>query len=112
MDPCRAKDYHRRRPHSALNIAEVAVERRHTHRRQRRDLLDAQRRVVVAADPVGWGMTSEPAGRKVRADAQKNRQRLLDVAVRALSEQGADVAPATIARLADVGVGTLYRHFS
>jgi AcrR family transcriptional regulator len=57
------------------------------------------------------GTTSEPAGRTVRADAQKNRQRLLEVAVRALSEQGADVAPATIAKLAGVGVGTLYRHF-
>ena len=57
------------------------------------------------------GATSEPAGRRVRADAQKNRQRLLEVAVRALSEQGADVAPATIAKLAGVGVGTLYRHF-
>jgi AcrR family transcriptional regulator len=57
------------------------------------------------------GTTSEPAGRRVRADAQKNRQRLLEVAVRALSEQGADVAPATIAKLAGVGVGTLYRHF-
>jgi AcrR family transcriptional regulator len=57
------------------------------------------------------GTTSEPAGRRVRADAQKNRQRLLEVAVRALSEQGADVAPAKIAKLAGVGVGTLYRHF-
>jgi AcrR family transcriptional regulator len=57
------------------------------------------------------GTTSEPAGRRVRADAQKNRQRLLEVAVRALTEQGADVAPATIAKLAGVGVGTLYRHF-
>ena len=60
---------------------------------------------------MGVGATSEPAGRRVRADAQKNRQRLLEVAVRALSEQGADVAPATIAKLAGVGVGTLYRHF-
>jgi AcrR family transcriptional regulator len=66
---------------------------------------------IRSAWQVGVAVTSEPAGRRVRADAQKNRQRLLEVAVRALSEQGADVAPATIAKLAGVGVGTLYRHF-
>jgi len=56
-------------------------------------------------------MTSGATGRRVRADGLKNRQRLLDVAVQAFAEQGADVAPATIAKLAGVGVGTLYRHF-
>jgi AcrR family transcriptional regulator len=56
-------------------------------------------------------MTTGATGRRVRADGLKNRQRLLDVAVQAFAEQGADVAPATIAKLAGVGVGTLYRHF-
>jgi AcrR family transcriptional regulator len=56
-------------------------------------------------------MTTGATGRRVRADGQKNRQRLLDVAVQAFAEQGADVSPATIAKLAGVGVGTLYRHF-
>jgi AcrR family transcriptional regulator len=56
-------------------------------------------------------MTSSSNGRKARADGQRNRQRLLEVAARAFAEQGADVAPRTIAKLAGVGVGTLYRHF-
>jgi AcrR family transcriptional regulator len=47
----------------------------------------------------------------VRADGQENRRRLLEVAARAFAEQGAEVPPREIAKLAGVGVGTLYRHF-
>jgi AcrR family transcriptional regulator len=46
-----------------------------------------------------------------RADAQRNRERLLEVAVRAFSHEGADVPLDAIAREAGVGIGTLYRHF-
>jgi AcrR family transcriptional regulator len=49
--------------------------------------------------------------RRARSDAQRNRQRLLDAAVRVLAGSGADVAPQAIAKEAGVGVGTLYRHF-
>jgi AcrR family transcriptional regulator len=49
--------------------------------------------------------------RGLRADARRNRQRLLDVAVRAFSEQGTDASLEAIARGAGVGIGTLYRHF-
>jgi AcrR family transcriptional regulator len=49
--------------------------------------------------------------RPLRADAQRNRDRLLDVAVRALSRDGPDVTLDAIAREAGVGIGTLYRHF-
>lgn len=49
--------------------------------------------------------------RPLRADAQRNRDRLLDVAVRALADGGADVTLEAIAREAGVGIGTLYRHF-
>ena len=56
-------------------------------------------------------MSSSPGGRKTRVDGQRNRQRLLEVAARAFADQGADVPPRTIAKLAGVGVGTLYRHF-
>lgn len=49
--------------------------------------------------------------RPMRADAQRNRQRLLDVAVRAFSHDGPDVTLDAIARQAGVGIGTLYRHF-
>ena len=48
--------------------------------------------------------------RRPRADAQRNRDRLLDVAVRALSTD-AHVPLEQIARDAGVGIGTLYRHF-
>ncbi|WP_329280230.1 TetR/AcrR family transcriptional regulator [Streptomyces sp. NBC_01451] len=49
--------------------------------------------------------------RGLRADARRNRQRLLDVAVSAFSERGTDASLESIAREAGVGIGTLYRHF-
>jgi AcrR family transcriptional regulator len=49
--------------------------------------------------------------RKLRADAQQNRDRILEVARVAFAEQGAETAFDDIARLAGVGSGTLYRHF-
>jgi AcrR family transcriptional regulator len=47
----------------------------------------------------------------MRADARRNRERLLEVAVRAFSQGGPDVTLDAIAREAGVGIGTLYRHF-
>ncbi len=55
-------------------------------------------------------MTSADA-RPLRADAQRNRDRLLEVAVRAFSHDSPDVTLESIARDAGVGIGTLYRHF-
>lgn len=49
--------------------------------------------------------------RPIRADAQRNRDRLLEVAVRAFSQDGPDVTLEAIAKNAGVGIGTLYRHF-
>jgi AcrR family transcriptional regulator len=46
-----------------------------------------------------------------RADARRNRDRLLEVAVRAFTQSGLDVTLDSIAREAGVGIGTLYRHF-
>src|SRR5579875_2933531 len=52
------------------------------------------------------------APRPMRADAQRNYQRLLDAAVAVFTERGADDASLEeIARRAGVGIGTLYRHF-
>lgn len=51
------------------------------------------------------------AARPLRADAQRNRDRLLDVAVRAFSHDGPEVTLDSIAKDAGVGIGTLYRHF-
>lgn len=52
-----------------------------------------------------------PSSRSVRADAAKNRQRLLDAATRVFTEQGPEAPFIEIARVAGVGVGTVYRHF-
>jgi AcrR family transcriptional regulator len=56
---------------------------------------------------------AEPAeaGRKPRADAQRNRERLLEAAKAAFAESGPDVSLDKIARRTGVGIGTLYRHF-
>ena len=53
----------------------------------------------------------KPAPRKPRADAQRNRQRILEVAKQAFTRSGADTSLDDIAKQAGVGPGTLYRHF-
>jgi AcrR family transcriptional regulator len=47
----------------------------------------------------------------MRADALRNRQRILDAAREAFTEHGEHAQMEDIARRAGVGVGTLYRHF-
>jgi AcrR family transcriptional regulator len=47
----------------------------------------------------------------LRADAQRNRRRLLDAARAAFGEYGVTASLDDIARAAGVGPGTLYRHF-
>ena len=54
---------------------------------------------------------SKSAGRKPRADAQRNRERILEVAKQAFTRSGANASLDDIAKQADVGPGTLYRHF-
>ena len=49
--------------------------------------------------------------RKPRADGARNRQLLIDAAKAGFSEVGLNVSLEEIARRADVGIGTLYRHF-
>jgi AcrR family transcriptional regulator len=51
------------------------------------------------------------AARKPRADAQRNRERLLEVAKQAFTRSGANTSLDDIAKQAGVGPGTLYRHF-
>jgi AcrR family transcriptional regulator len=48
---------------------------------------------------------------ELRADARRNREELLDVARQVIREQGVDASLRDIARRADVGIATLYRHF-
>ncbi|MFI0482599.1 TetR/AcrR family transcriptional regulator [Actinomadura sp. 9N215] len=47
----------------------------------------------------------------LRADARRNRERLLTVTRQVVAEEGANVSLRDIARRAEVGIGTLYRHF-
>jgi AcrR family transcriptional regulator len=49
--------------------------------------------------------------RKPRADAQRNRKRVLEVAKQEFTRSGANASLEEIARRAGVGPGTLYRHF-
>jgi AcrR family transcriptional regulator len=51
------------------------------------------------------------AARPLRADAARNRERVLDAARELFAESGRHVQMEDIARRAGVGVGTVYRHF-
>ena len=51
------------------------------------------------------------AGRPMRADARRNRERILDAARAVFAELGGEAQMDTIAARAGVGVGTVYRHF-
>src|SRR5215471_9219938 len=55
--------------------------------------------------------TEETAVRQLRADARRNRERILEAAKEVFGEQGADAQMDDVARRAGVGVGTVYRHF-
>jgi AcrR family transcriptional regulator len=52
-----------------------------------------------------------PAARRMRADARRNYEKLLDVADAAFDEHGAGASLEEIARRAGVSIATLYRHF-
>jgi AcrR family transcriptional regulator len=49
--------------------------------------------------------------RKLRADAQHNRERILDIAKDAFTRSGANISLDDVAKQAGIGAGTLYRHF-
>jgi AcrR family transcriptional regulator len=54
---------------------------------------------------------SDHPSRKPRADAVRNRERVLEAAKVVFSAGGPDASLEAVARQADVGIGTLYRHF-
>ncbi|MFD6063653.1 TetR family transcriptional regulator [Rhodococcus wratislaviensis] len=56
-------------------------------------------------------VSSQADGKALRRDAAENRQRLLDAAATVFSARGLDVGVDEIARVAGVGIGTLYRRF-
>lgn len=49
--------------------------------------------------------------RRPRADSARNRERLIEAARAAFAREGAEASLEEIARSAQVGIGTLYRHF-
>jgi AcrR family transcriptional regulator len=55
--------------------------------------------------------TKRASQRKPRADAERNRDRILEVAKDAFTRLGAEASLDDIAKQAGVGAGTLYRHF-
>src|SRR5246127_4963874 len=55
--------------------------------------------------------SKKTAPRKPRTDAQRNRERILEVAKEAFTRSGANASLDDIAKEAGVGPGTLYRHF-
>lgn len=55
--------------------------------------------------------TRSQSARKPRADALRNRERIIEVAKEAFTRHGAEASLDDIAKQASVGAGTLYRHF-
>src|SRR3984957_7592033 len=56
-------------------------------------------------------LTPPPPARKPRADAMRNRERLLEVAKEVFTRNGAAASLDDIARRSGIGNATLYRHF-
>jgi AcrR family transcriptional regulator len=54
---------------------------------------------------------SDPGAAPMRADARRNRRRLLDAAIELILEIGSEPSRDAVAERAGVGIGTLYRHF-
>jgi AcrR family transcriptional regulator len=56
-------------------------------------------------------ISPDTAIRPLRADARRNRARVMEVARTAFAEAGTELPMEEIARRAGVGIGTVYRHF-
>jgi len=54
---------------------------------------------------------TELVDKPLRADARRNREKILKAARAVFAEEGVDAQVDDVARRADVGVGTVYRHF-
>ncbi len=67
--------------------------------------------VKSAIDATHESNLSEEGSRPLRADALRNRARLLEAAESVFAAEGISVPVDLIAERAGVGVGTLYRHF-
>ena len=72
---------------------------------------DAER--TPERDPAGLADAGGPGAprRPLRADARRNRAKLLDVAEEVFAEKGTSASTEEVARRAGVGIGTVFRHF-
>lgn len=66
---------------------------------------------TVLAGTISRQAGGRAAVRPLRADARRNRERLLDVAIEVILEVGGEPPRDLVAERAQVGSGTLYRHF-
>jgi AcrR family transcriptional regulator len=66
---------------------------------------------VASVTPAETVEPEKPAGKPLRADAQRNYDKLVAAASRTFREKGAQASLDEIAKRAGVGPGTLYRHF-
>jgi AcrR family transcriptional regulator len=66
---------------------------------------------VTNAAVTGTGAPGPESSRPLRADARRNRARVLEIAQEVFASEGLSVPIDEIARRAGVGVGTVYRHF-
>lgn len=57
-------------------------------------------------------MSTAASTRRPRADAQRNRQRIIEAATEVFREEGLGASTATISERAGVGSGTLFRNFA
>jgi AcrR family transcriptional regulator len=73
--------------------------------------IDSKRRASPFASAHMPIKRSKPAPRKPRADALRNRERILEIAKVAFTRLGANINLDDVARQAGIGPGTLYRHF-
>jgi AcrR family transcriptional regulator len=66
---------------------------------------------AMIANPDSEHVTVADAPRPLRADAAKNRERILEAAEATFTAEGVSAPIDAVAQRAGVGVGTVYRHF-
>jgi AcrR family transcriptional regulator len=91
--------------------AGVMCQRRSTRYTEASSAFQALSRLDGWHEVIGDMRQLEKNTRKPRADAVRNRERVLEAAKEVFSAGGAEASLEAVARAAGVGIGTLYRHF-
>lgn len=68
--------------------------------------------MAASSQPATAEAGPRPVPRQMRSDARRNRDLLLATTAAVFAEKGVDAPLEEIARRANVGIGTLYRHFA